>query len=241
MQSLLQSVFGLLLTVLGCAMAHSAVLQVAPVKIDFSPQQNAAGIGLTNPGDEPIYGQVRVYHWDQNSGGDVLTPAKDVVASPPMIKVAAHGQQFIRLVRVDHQEAPVEQSYRLLIDEIVPPDAPQVQGIAIRMRYSIPVFIAAKAGNTEPQLDWRVRWHDNQWQLSVDNRGSSHAQVGALSLITAKGEDIVVSEGLLGYALPGRARQWPLPIKTAQGLSGPLQIKVNLNGRAYTFNVVAQS
>lgn len=239
MKYLLQSALAWLL--LASVAAQGAVLQVAPVKIDFSPQQNAAGIGLTNPGDEPMYGQVRVYHWDQNANGDVLTPAKDVVASPPMIKVAARGQQFIRLVRVDHQDAPVEQSYRLLIDEIVPPDTPQEKGISIRMRYSIPVFISAKADSSEPDLNWRVQWRDNQWQLSVDNRGISHAQVGALSLITASGEDIVVSKGLLGYALAGRARQWPLPIKTAQGLSGPLKIKVSLNGRAYTFNVVAQS
>ena len=44
---------------------QAATLQISPVLVDLAPQQGATGIQLRNPGATPIYGQVRVYAWDQ--------------------------------------------------------------------------------------------------------------------------------------------------------------------------------
>lgn len=221
--------------------SQAATLQVSPVRVDFAADQNAAGLGLRNPGDAPMYGQVRVFRWDQNADGDQLTPATEVVASPPLIKVDGHGGQFIRLVRVDHRSAAVEQSYRVLIDEIPAPDAPEQQGIAIRMRYSIPLFIAPDTSKAQADISWQLQRQGGKWLLTVNNRGNRHAQIGALSLTTADGRTLVVSEGLLGYALPGRERQWPVPAADKAGaLNGQVQLKVDLDGRASAFTVIAQ-
>ncbi|MFN3630089.1 MAG: SNF2-related protein, partial [Casimicrobiaceae bacterium] len=57
------------------------------------------GINLQNLGERPVYGQVRVFAWDQRNGEDVLTPTDELVASPPIIEVGAKGSQTIRLVR----------------------------------------------------------------------------------------------------------------------------------------------
>jgi fimbrial chaperone protein len=72
-----------LLTLLTLLPAAAANLQISPVSIQFRAGQGAAGVSLQNYGDTPLYGQVRVYAWDQRDGQDVLTPANDVVASPP--------------------------------------------------------------------------------------------------------------------------------------------------------------
>jgi hypothetical protein len=42
---------------------------------------------LQNLGEAPVYGQVRVYLWEQKDGDDVLTPTQEVVASPPIIQI----------------------------------------------------------------------------------------------------------------------------------------------------------
>ncbi len=79
--------------------AQGANLQISPVSISFQPGQNAAGIQLQNNGDTPLYGQVRVYAWDQRDGVDALTPTTQLVASPPIIEIAGKSAQTIRLVR----------------------------------------------------------------------------------------------------------------------------------------------
>ncbi|WP_277961811.1 fimbrial biogenesis chaperone [Pseudomonas sp. RIT-To-2] len=221
------------------AQVLAATLQVAPVKVDFTQGQNAAGLALDNPGDTPVYGQVRVFRWDQDANGDVLSPSPEVVASPPIIQLAGHGQQLIRLIRVQAGNPAVEQSYRLLIDEIPPPGSDQPVGVAIRMRYSVPVFVAP-ARTAPVSLAWRVVRDAGQWQLRLANNGQRHTQVGALSLVDSAGHALQVSKGLLGYALAGHARQWPLPAASPARLDGPLLIKVNLDGRPSTFKVAGE-
>ncbi|WP_459694369.1 fimbrial biogenesis chaperone, partial [Achromobacter xylosoxidans] len=96
-----------------------------------APQQGATGILLRNPGATPIYGQVRVYAWDQAQGDDVLAPTQEIQASPPIIQVPPNGEQLVRLVRVSKELAPMEQSYRLVIDEIPDPATSRVNGVVL--------------------------------------------------------------------------------------------------------------
>src|SRR5579859_6455132 len=126
-----------------CAAARAASLQISPVMVDMSPDMNAAGITLSNPGDQPLYGQVRVFRWDQSDTDDTLEPTTDIVASPPLIQVAPHSDQLVRLVRQAHDATATEQAYRVLIDEIPRPDVATANGVTIRLRYSVPVFVHA--------------------------------------------------------------------------------------------------
>jgi fimbrial chaperone protein len=86
--------------------AYGANLQISPVSISFQPGQNSAGIQLQNNGDTPLYGQVRVYAWDQRDGIDALTPTTQLVASPPIIEIAGKSAQTIGA-------APAQQSVTL--------------------------------------------------------------------------------------------------------------------------------
>ncbi len=193
--------------------AAAANLQISPVSIQFRQGQGAAGITLQNYGDAPLYGQVRVYAWDQKDGQDVLTPATDVVASPPVMEVGARSSQTIRLVRRGNAQNASEQTYRILIDEIPRGDgAAGATGVAIRLQYSVPVFAMPADDKAAPSLVWTVLRKDGSWMLRVKNEGTLHAQIGATSLKGADGKDHDVSRGLLGYALAGKTREWRLPV-----------------------------
>jgi len=135
---------------------QAATLQISPVLVDLAPQQGATGILLRNPGATPIYGQVRVYAWDQAQGDDVLTTTQEIQASPPIIQVPPNGEQLVRLVRVSKELAPMEQSYRLVIDEIPDPATSRVNGAVLRMRYSVPVFVAGATPEPAPELAWHL-------------------------------------------------------------------------------------
>lgn len=224
-----------------CGGAGAANLQISPVSIAFQPSQAAAGINLQNFGDTPLYGQVRVYAWDQQNGVDVLTPTADVVASPPIIEVAANSTQTIRLVRrtlgtgAAGATAGAERSYRILIDEI--PRGDTGTGVAIRLQYSVPVFVVPAAAGAAPALRFTVGKRDGNLVLRAQNGGAQHAQLGATRLRTAAGAEVELSKGLYGYALAGREREWPLPKDKAAALTGPLTVIANVNARELSFPV----
>lgn len=225
--------FTALSMVLGAStLAHGANLQISPVSISFQPGQNAAGIQLQNNGDTPLYGQVRVYAWDQRDGNDALSPTTQLVASPPVIEVAPNSTQTIRLVRrAGAQAAPggAEQTYRILIDEL--PRGDNQQGnVAIRLQYSVPAFVLPADGQAAPKLEWSTFQRDGAWHLRAFNAGNLHAQIGATS-VRIGGRDVELSKGLLGYALPNRAREWQLPADVASGLPAPLAIQATVNTR----------
>jgi len=217
----------------GCGgAAVVAALQISPVLVELAPTQGASGIMLRNPGSTPIYGQVRIYGWEQADGDDVLSPTEVIQASPPIIQVPPGGEQLVRLVRVSKDAPPLQQGFRLIIDEIPDPSSPGVNGVVLRLRYSVPVFVAGMTPSPEPELAWRVERSGGDWVVRLSNSGSRYAQVAALQILNAAGKPVAEMEGLLGYALANSARQWNIPGK--QGAAGPVKIRAMINGDMVT-------
>ena len=234
LSSLLRSwrtAFALCASLFLASAAQAASLQISPVSISLRAGQAAGGISLQNLGEKPVYGQVRVFAWDQRNGEDVLTPTDELVASPPIIEVGAKSSQTIRLVRKGGAAPGPERTYRLLIDES-PRDDEQASGVAIRLQYSVPVFVAPSDEAAAPSLAWTVLRKDGGWILRAKNNGALHAQVGAASLVDAAGKEIELSKGLLGYALAGREREWRLPLEPGARVAGPMTVRANVNARA---------
>lgn len=211
--------------------AGAANLQISPVMIILRAGQGATGISMQNLGDAPVYGQVRVYQWDQSDGDDVLTPTQEVVASPPILQIGPKSSQIIRLVRRSEQLPSRELCYRILIDEIPRDDSGPAAGVDIRLRYSVPMFVLPADERGAPALTWRVYKKDGNWMLRVRNTGAQRAQIGALELRNAAGSQFVIAPGLFGYVLAGRQREWRLPTPVDADLGGTLAVKANINAR----------
>lgn len=220
--------------------AWAANLQISPVMINLRPGQGATGINLQNLGEAAVYGQVRVYLWEQKDGDDVLTPTQDVVASPPIIQIGAKSSQIIRLVRRSEQLPGAELCYRILIDEIPKDENGPATGVDIRLRYSVPMFVLPADERGAPALAWAVSKKDGHWTLRVRNSGNQRAQIGALELNNAAGQQFVIAPGLFGYVLAGRVREWRLPAPDEADLTGTLAVKANINSRPATASTVAK-
>lgn len=216
------------------SIAQGSNLQVAPVKVDISSAQLSSSVTLRNPGRAPIYGQVRVFAWDQIRGEESLRPATDLIASPPLLELGIDGVQLVRLVRTSTAPPSRELSYRLLVDEIADPETAPANGVAIQLRYSIPVFVATQSSSDPHPPAWTLSRHKDQWVLRLENTGPTHLQVGALTLIDAMGVRLPVSEGLMGYALAERYREWQLPKSVVATLSPPVHVEALINGRPST-------
>src|SRR5690606_31082397 len=103
---------------MAAGLASAATLQISPVSIELGPDEPGAAVTLRNPGSTPMFGQLRVYAWDQQDGQDVLAPTQSLAASPPLLQVPPGSEQLVRIVRTGAAEAGKESAYRILIDEI---------------------------------------------------------------------------------------------------------------------------
>lgn len=220
---------------LAATAADAATLQISPVTVDFLADQSAAGITLRNPGNQPLYGQVRVFRWDQSNGADTLTPSAELIASPPLIRIAAQAEQLVRLVHPTPaavaQSTEREQSFRVLIDEIPQADASPTSGVNLRLRYSVPVFIAPAGAEGQPELAWHLVHGQHGWLLHIDNAGARHAQIAVVRLVNGAGRVYPIEAGLLGYALAGRGREWQVKLPPDADLSGTVKVEAMVNAR----------
>lgn len=229
-QSALRGLLAALL--IACGSAGASGLQVAPVGLEFAPGSTAQGVWLANTGNDVLRAQVRVFHWTQADGEDVLTPSQGLVASPPMLNLQPGAKQLVRVIRTGAPSAgPDEDAFRLLIDELPQPVKENKSSVRYILRYSIPAFIApAGTQNPAPALTWSLQRDGTGFALVVSNTGTEHAQLSDASLQPEGGKPIAISNGLLGYVLPGSTMRWPLKELAAQLGNGTL-LKVTVNGK----------
>lgn len=220
---------------MACGMAGASGLQVAPTGLEFLPSASPAqGLWLTNTGDQPLHAQVRVFHWTQTDGKDVLTPTQALAASPPMLTLAPGAQQMVRVIRLGAQNVASEDAYRLLVDELPQPAQQKQTGVRYVLRYSIPVFIKPAslpdAATIAASLRWSLVREAAGIALQMQNTGPVHAQLSDVSLLPPGGAPVTVSAGLLGYVLPGMTMRWSLKVPASRLPSGT-QLKVEINGK----------
>lgn len=199
---------------------HAASLQVAPVSLTLTPRQNADGLWLSNNGDAPLQAQVRIYRWTQAEGEDRLEPTRDLTLSPPMLQVGAGERQLVRVIRLGPPPDTVEASYRVIVDELpvpVAPDTPPRPGLDFVLRYSLPIFLRplSDADRAEPAtpatpLTGSLVEVGNQTQFQLENRGTGHVQIAELVFVDPAGKRFVIRQGLAGYVLPGATKRWPV-------------------------------
>ncbi len=211
----------------GTAGAFAAELHVRPVLVDLPAPAAAATLTLNNRGKGLITAQVRVFRWTQKNGKDVLVPTRDVVASPPLMRMRPNRDHVIRIVRITKRPVKGEESYRLLVDQI-PERKKKGVGVVFAVRYSIPVFYHEQ-GLSPARLSWQARRKGRTLILTARNTGQRHERLARLKLVTARGRTLTLSKGLAGYVLGGSTKVWK--VKAPAGLSGTITIKgQGLNG-----------
>jgi fimbrial chaperone protein len=157
---------------------------------------------------------VRVFRWTQSDGEDRLTPAAEVVASPPAATLAPGAAQLVRVVRVQPGPARTEESYRVLVD-IIPDAATRRPGeVTMVVRQSLPVFFDDGPA-LRAELGWSVENGPGGALLVARNRGGRRARISEIELRDAAGAIVTRIPGLAGYVLAGAARRWPLPSPAA--------------------------
>ena len=207
---------------------RAQALQASPITVEFLASESASDVTLQNPGDQPLFGQVRILRWDQVNGDDELNPTNDLIASPPIVEIAPRANQLIRLVRVKSSSPATEQYYRLIVDELPQPDAAPMSGVKIRLRYSLPVFIEPAGPVGQASLAWHLARSGQGWILRVDNNGNRRAQIAATELVSGQSKAYEISKGLLGYVLANRSRQWRISLPADADIQSNARIRTRV-------------
>jgi fimbrial chaperone protein len=218
--------------------AAAADLQVSPISLEFSPREQARGIWLSNTGAKPLRAQVRVQQWTQTDNQDQLGPTRELSASPPAVDIPPGGKQLVRIIRQQPAAPAIEQSYRLIVDELRADtvDGSPPPGLQFLMRYLVPVFVAVEA---PPPADGRqtdisvlsasLQTASKPPQLVVKNTGRTRFKLAQLAYVDADGRRTVLAPGLMGYVLAGQQMQWPLKVAPPPGAFGAGAFKAKFN------------
>ncbi|WP_313320630.1 molecular chaperone [Stenotrophomonas sp.] len=226
----------LLACTFGCAAGN---LQVSPIVLEFSENQQANVLWLENDGDRPVHAQIRVLQWSQAAATDVLQPSAALRASPAIVQVPAGQRQLVRIIRPTPLSAvdANEQAYRVWVDELPEVDERRPPGLQFLLRYSIPVFVLPKDALPRDQV--RKGPVDTSrllasWQITADvltldvrNNGKQRVRLSELGWRTDNGAITKLHPGLLGYVLAGQHMQWRLPLAAELPHPGGLQARLN--------------
>jgi fimbrial chaperone protein len=185
--------------------AGASSLEMMPVMVNVSAPAATSTITLQNVGADPINAQVRVFKWSQINGKDQLTPTRDVVASPPAVKIGMGKNSVIRIVRLAKTPVAGEETYRLVVDEV--PKAPKQgkTGVGISLRYSVPVFFSSN--DAVADLHWTATASGGQMRIAASNAGARHVRIADLQYAVG-GKLVTVAAGLSGYVLGNGQRSW---------------------------------
>ncbi|CTP84747.1 pili assembly chaperone [Xanthomonas translucens pv. poae] len=220
--------------------AQAASLQVAPTSVQLTAEESAQGLWLSNSGDKPLQAQVRVFRWHQKDGEDLLDPSDRIAISPPMLELAPHSRQLVRIIRLDAAPRSTEDTYRVLVDELPAADATaNASGLQFVLRYSVPIFVKPSAA-AAPVLHARLIRDASAPALEVVNQGSEHAQLVDLHFVASDGTRAAIADGLAGYVLPGQRKRWPLPPALVSA-NGAFKATINGEPIAQSLSLEAQA
>jgi fimbrial chaperone protein len=192
--------------------AEAGAFQVSPVRIDLGGLALTAAVTVRNDGAEPVVIQSTIVAWSQANGQDAYAPTNDALATPPLATIPPGGEQIVRVGMRRPPDRHAELAYRLYVQEVPATTRPLQTSLQVALRVGIPVFVAP-AEPASRKLDWSaVMASDGELQLKVNNRGNTHLQVAAMTVVAPDSRREFARQHGLAYVLAGQAREWVMKL-----------------------------
>jgi fimbrial chaperone protein len=155
---------------------------ISPVVVELSPRARAASVSVTNTSDRPIRYQSEVLAWTQRDGTDHHAPTRDLLVVPPIADIGPGATQVFRIAPRQRPPGP-ERAYRLVLEDITASQADEADGlsVAIRLRHSLPVFVAPSGGAARARLG-ACATNARTGCVRIHNDGERHVSVRSIGL-----------------------------------------------------------
>jgi len=167
------------------AYCAAAAYRISPLKLEFDPARNGIRtkkLSLTNVGNEDVVVQITAFRWRQEDGRDSYEPTKDLFFAPPIVRIPAKSKKIIPIRFKGVQEAKLESSYRVYLEEQPRQLSDGISGTKFRTRFGIPVFVSARSPNRLDPNFSISRPTTNVVDVTINNVGSRRINVGSVYL-----------------------------------------------------------
>lgn len=186
----------------------SAVIKISPMQLEISQDSKTAVLTLTNAADEPVVLQMEAKEWKQENGKDNYLSTKDVIITPPLVRIGPQEKQIVRLSMRKQHPTSQEVGYRLFLDEIPQPSSKKKPGIQTILSISLPLFVKP-AQPIEAIPSWSIsRVDPSTIRMSLLNKGSAHLKVTKVRLQAKNNTKPIVEREVLDYILPTKEKGW---------------------------------
>lgn len=233
----LSSIFLALLAAPAGAWASTAggAFEVAPLRMEFTADQQAAQMQLRNVLDQDSAVQVRVFTWTQAQGEDHYAPSDDFSVTPSIVQIGAHTTQLFHVVRRDGFTVGTEYRYRIVIDQL--PVGPQQSApmATTRLQITLPLFVGSESV-APAAISARIAGRS----LLLTNAGGRAAQAARLTLTTADGRDWPINLKPGRYLFGGETKAYPLDPAFSCDAAHAARLSGIVDGRDYDSRI-AQS
>jgi fimbrial chaperone protein len=209
------------------SLVSAAGWEIDPIRVELSAKQPAAAVTIKNESDESTTIQIQAVSWSQNEGKDIYSATSELIVSPPIVTIAAHAEQVLR-VGLRHQEnKAVESSYRINLQELPAAPTPEFSGVKVALRIGLPVFVQPKAGKAAPKTAWTaVRQEPGVLKIVLNNQGNKHIQISDFSVYAKGHEKAIASMSGTNYVLAGQTHEWLIKTNPTELISdGRLHLK----------------
>jgi fimbrial chaperone protein len=200
--------------VMGAEVARAAEVQVGPVLVNLSPAARSAIVTVRNQGKETARFELQARSWSQGPAGEMnLSPTEEIAVYPPVLTIAPGEERNIRVGAVV-PFGPVEKTYRVILQELAPPEAPD-SGVQVRMltRMLLPVFLAPTVAVEKAVIE-ALAAKAGKVTFRLVNQGSVHVKPASVKLtgLAAGGKVAFESELPAWYVLSGGVRDYEATI-----------------------------
>ena len=153
---------------------------VSPIRVELDRGTKSALVTVSNEDQRPLAFQVRALAWTQDAtGADRYEDTTDLVYFPQQLKIAPGAN---RVVRIGYKAppGPQEKTYRLFIEELADAAArgPNRTGVAITLRFGVPVFLRPQAPRAAGEIDPDVQ--AGEARATVRNTGNVHFRIASV-------------------------------------------------------------
>lgn len=209
------------------APATAFAFGVSPIRLDFDATTRTAAITVSNDDQVKLSFQVRLMRWTQDRDGtDQYEESRDLIYFPRQMMV---DPQEKRVIRVGTQGAPgeAESAYRLVIEEMAPPEGPGTRGtaVAVRVRFAVPVFVAPAAAAANAMLE-HLQVRGGEIRFRLGNGGKRHLKAETIALYRG---DALLKQVAGWYVLPGARREFAVTVPPEK-CPGPVTLVIKGEG-----------
>jgi P pilus assembly chaperone PapD len=210
---LLKMVCRLIFAMFASILLQSSALAFSmfPVRLSIDAAHNVATLSVSNPTDQDITLQPRVFKWTQESVAqgipvEKLTDSTAFTIFPPMVNLKPQSKQTIRIRYNGSISGAQEEAFRVITENLLVKPTPGI--VNFTNAISIPLFVRAKV-DRNPEMVWSIKRTDKDTlQLDFNNSvGNRHIQITGLSATkVGTGADgathLPVTHSFMQYLLP---------------------------------------